>query len=63
MDLHYSNQELSQIETQILRSIKVLEEAGTIISGQHQLSIIKNLIEENRSLRNELAERYCQDEH
>jgi hypothetical protein len=54
MDLHYSNQELNQIEAQILRSIKVLEEAGTIISGQHQLSILKNLIEENRSLKEEI---------
>jgi hypothetical protein len=56
MDLHYSNQELTQIETQVLRSIKVLEDNGTIISGQHQLSIIKNLIEENRTLKDELLE-------
>jgi hypothetical protein len=55
MDLHYSNKELDEIEAQVLRSIKVLEEAGTIISGQHQLSIIKNLIEENRILRDEVV--------
>jgi hypothetical protein len=63
MDLHYSNKDLDSIEIQVLRSIKVLEENGTIISGQHQLSIIKNLIEENRTLRNELAERCSESEH
>lgn len=58
MNIQYSNQELNQIETQVLRSIKVLEENGTIISGEHNLSIIKKLIEENRALKEELLEFY-----
>jgi hypothetical protein len=57
MDLHYSIKDLDIIEAQVNRSIKVLEELGTIISGQHQLSIIKNLIDENRQLRDELVKR------
>jgi hypothetical protein len=61
MDLKYSNKELNEIETQVLRSIKYLESNGTIISNQHSLSIIKNLIEENRQLRDELIKRYSNE--
>lgn len=60
MNLHYSNKDLDVIEAQIDRSIKVLEDLGTIISGQHQLSIIKNLIDENRQLKDELIKRSLQ---
>lgn len=58
MELQYSNKDLDILEAQVNRSIKMLEDNGTIISGQHQLSIIKTLIEENRQLRDELISRY-----
>jgi len=56
MELHYSNQELNLIEARVLRSIRMLEENGTIIGEEHSLSIIKKLIEENRMLKDELLE-------
>ena len=62
MDLHYSNKELDQIEIQINRSIKVLEDNGTIIGEMHNLSVIRKLIEENRILRAELIRKYLDNE-
>lgn len=56
MELHYSIKDLEQMEIQVTRSLKILEENGTVISGEHYLSVIKKLIEENRSLRDEIIE-------
>lgn len=61
MNLKYSIRDLQDIETQVLRSIKYLESNGTIIGDQHSLSIIKNLIEENRQLREELVRKYSSE--
>jgi len=54
MHLHYSIKELRQIEERVQRSIEALETNGTLISGEHSLSIIKKLIEESKQLRDEL---------
>jgi hypothetical protein len=62
MDLTYSIQDLNQLQLQVLRSIKYLESNGTIIGEQHSLSIIRNLIEENKQLRDELVRKYWTEE-
>lgn len=61
MNLKYSIKDLKDIETQVLRSIKYLESNGTIIGEQHSLSIIKNLIDENRQLRDELIGKHSNE--
>ena len=54
MELYYSIKDLDDIYVRVLRSIGALEANGTFISGEHSLSIIKKLIEENQQLRDEL---------
>jgi hypothetical protein len=61
MDLHYSIKDLNLIEAQVKMSVETLKANGTIIGTQHYLSIIQNLIEENRALRDELIERYSSE--
>lgn len=56
MDLHYSNKELDLILERVNRSIKALEDNGTLIGEEHNLVIIKKLIEENQALKEELLE-------
>jgi len=57
MDLHYSIRELNDIEARVSRSIGALEANGTLIGTEHSLIVIKNLIEENKQLRDELVKR------
>lgn len=57
MDLHYSISDLKFIEDRVNRSIKCLEDNGTIIGTEHSLSVIKKLVEENRSLREEVLKK------
>jgi hypothetical protein len=54
MELYFSIQELRDIELRVDRSIKTLSDFGTIIGEQHNLIVIKKLVEENKFLREEL---------
>jgi hypothetical protein len=62
MELKYSIKELHDLEVQVLRSIGGLQAVGTLIGEQHHLSILKNLIEENRQLREELLRKNTTNE-
>jgi hypothetical protein len=58
MDLHYSIRDLDVLEERVNRSIKSLRDLGTLIGEEHNLTVIKKLLEENRTLRDELIKRY-----
>lgn len=63
MELHYSIRDLNEIETRVVRSIKALEDNGTLLGEEHNLNVIKKLVEENKQLREELLRKYSTDEH
>ena len=54
MCVWFSIKELNDIELRVERSIKALQDNGTLLGEEHNLQIIKKLIEETRWLREEL---------
>ncbi len=57
MELYYSGRDLDIIKVKVEHSIKALTDNGTIIGEEHNLIVIKKLIEENKQLRDELVKR------
>lgn len=57
MKLYFSIKELDDMDKQVTLSMRALVECGCIIQDQHYLTILRKLIEENKSLREELIKK------